>query len=104
MKRIAALVLPLISALMLASLAPADVQLFPSIFKNSSLAVNGTEIFVRVGGRPGNRPVARLWRDGRWSPLAVALMSKTTVIVPDLRGMGLSSCLRQSIQAGTNSI
>ncbi|WP_010188415.1 alpha/beta fold hydrolase [Sphingomonas sp. PAMC 26605] len=57
------------------------------------MKTNGTNIFVRVGGH--GPAVILLHGFGEtgdmWSPLAVALMADHTVIVPDLRGMGLSS-------------
>ena len=82
-----------IGALLLATPGLAQVQPFPSTFKTGTVATNGTDIFVRVGGR--GPAVVLLHGYGEtgdmWAPLAAALMADHTVIVPDLRGMGLSS-------------
>jgi pimeloyl-ACP methyl ester carboxylesterase len=82
-----------VGALLLATPALADVQPFPPTFKTESIATNGTTLFVRVGGH--GPAVILLHGYGEtgdmWAPLAAALMANHTVIVPDLRGMGLSS-------------
>jgi pimeloyl-ACP methyl ester carboxylesterase len=93
MKKLTSLALTSIAALLLATPALADVPPFPASFKTETVATNGTDIFVRVGG---NGPAVVLLHGygetgDMWSPLATALMAKHTVIVPDLRGMGLSS-------------
>jgi len=58
-----------------------------------SLAANGTTLHVRVGG--AGPAVVLLHGYGEtgdmWAPLAANLMRDHTVVVPDLRGMGLSS-------------
>ena len=78
--------------LFIASPAFADVQPFPKSFKTEKIAANGTNLFVRVGGQ--GPAVVLLHGYGEtgdmWVPLAAALMAKHRVIVPDLRGMGLS--------------
>ena len=66
---------------------------FPSEFRSTSTETNGTTIYVRSGG---NGPaVALLHGYGEtgdmWAPMAADLARDHTVIVPDLRGMGLSS-------------
>lgn len=71
----------------------ARVQSFPIDFKVEHITANGATIYVRVGG---NGPaVVMLHGFGdtgdMWAPLAKALYKDHTVIVPDLRGMGLSS-------------
>jgi pimeloyl-ACP methyl ester carboxylesterase len=82
-----------ILALALAVPAAAQVQPFPASFHPREIKTNGTEIFVRVGGR--GPAVVLLHGYGEtgdmWAPLAAALVHDHTVIVPDLRGMGLSS-------------
>ena len=82
-----------LNALLLATPAPAQVQPFPPSFKTESIATNGTRLFVRVGGH--GPAVVLLHGYGEtgdmWAPLAVKLARDHTVIVPDLRGMGLSS-------------
>jgi pimeloyl-ACP methyl ester carboxylesterase len=75
-----------------ATFALAAVHPFPSAFKTQIVAVNGARIYVRVGGH--GPAVVLLHGYGEtgdmWEPLAAALVDDHTVIVPDLRGMGLS--------------
>lgn len=71
----------------------AAVKPYPKEFKTETIATNGTRLFVRVGGH--GPAVVLLHGYGEsgdmWQPLAVALAPTHTVIVPDLRGMGLSA-------------
>jgi len=71
----------------------AEVVPYPETFKTETIASNGTQIFVRVGGH--GPAVVMLHGYGEtgdmWQPLAVVLAKTHTVIVPDLRGMGLSA-------------
>lgn len=73
--------------------AAAEVQPFPVGFKTQNIDTGGASIHVRVGG--AGPAVIMLHGFGdtgdMWSPLATALAGNHTVIVPDLRGMGLSS-------------
>ncbi|MCU1250875.1 MAG: alpha/beta hydrolase [Edaphobacter sp.] len=66
---------------------------FPSTFKTREIETNGTTIHTRVGGR--GSAVVLLHGFGTtgdmWVPLASVLAVDHTVIVPDLRGLGLSS-------------
>jgi pimeloyl-ACP methyl ester carboxylesterase len=66
---------------------------FPPEFRTSEIATNGTSIYVRSGGT--GPAVILLHGYGEtgdmWAPLAVDLARDRTVVVPDLRGMGLSS-------------
>ena len=66
---------------------------FPPEFKTIDIATNGTSIYVRTGG--AGPAVVLLHGYGEtgdmWAPLAVELARDHSVIVPDLRGMGLSS-------------
>ena len=77
---------------LLALPATAEVLPYPAKFKISEVATNGTTLHVRVGG--AGPAVVLLHGYGEtgdmWTPLAVDLMRDHTVIVPDLRGMGLS--------------
>ena len=70
----------------------AQVPSFPSTFRVERIATNGTTLSVRVGG--SGPAVVLLHGYGEtgdmWAPLAAKLATKHTVIVPDLRGMGLS--------------
>jgi pimeloyl-ACP methyl ester carboxylesterase len=81
-----ALIIGLTSAL-------ARIQPFPPGFKAETIATNGAKIYVRIGGK--GPAVLLLHGYGEtgdmWAPLAARLMRDHTVIVPDLRGMGLSS-------------
>jgi pimeloyl-ACP methyl ester carboxylesterase len=79
--------------LALACSAKAEIQPFPAEFKIEEIATNGTTIHVRVGG--SGPAVVLLHGYGEtgdmWAPLAVVLARDHTVVVPDLRGLGLSS-------------
>jgi len=90
MRRFASIVL---NALLLAAPAAGKVLPFPPEFKSETLSTNGARLFVRVGGH--GPAVVLLHGYGEtgdmWAPLAAALARNHTVIVPDLRGMGLSS-------------
>ena len=81
------------TTLLIAAPAAAQVAPFPSGFRTQEITTNGVTIHVRVGGH--GPAVLLLHGYGEtgdmWSPLAAALDDDHTVIVPDLRGMGLSS-------------
>ena len=66
---------------------------FPSEFRARNIETNGTTIHVRSGGR--GPAVVLLHGYGEtgdmWVPMAVELARKHVVVVPDLRGMGLSA-------------
>jgi pimeloyl-ACP methyl ester carboxylesterase len=83
----------ILGALAMAVPAAAQVQPFPASFRSQEINTNGTQIFVRVGGQ--GPAVVLLHGYGEtgdmWAPLAAALVHDHTVVVPDLRGMGLSS-------------
>jgi pimeloyl-ACP methyl ester carboxylesterase len=72
--------------------APAHVEPFPPAFKTQTIATNGTKLYVRVGGK--GPAVVLLHGYGEtgdmWAALAAKLAGDHSVIVPDLRGMGLS--------------
>src|SRR5258706_337184 len=73
--------------------ASAQVRPFPAGFHTQRIATNGTTLYVRVGGT--GPAVVLLHGYGEtgdmWSELAAALAPRYTVVVPDLRGMGLSA-------------
>jgi pimeloyl-ACP methyl ester carboxylesterase len=81
-----------LGASLMATSALAAVQPFPSDFKTRTISTQGAKIYVRVGGH--GPAVVLLHGYGEtgdmWQPLAVKLAKTHTVIVPDLRGMGLS--------------
>jgi pimeloyl-ACP methyl ester carboxylesterase len=66
---------------------------FPSNFQERDITTNGATLHVRVGGSgPAVLLVHGFGDTGdMWAPLAADLAPDHTVIVPDLRGMGLSS-------------
>ena len=80
-------------ALLASAPAFAQVQPFPPGFVTREIAVNDVTIHVRTGGR--GPAVVLLHGYGEtgdmWAPLAADLARDHTVIVPDLRGLGLSS-------------
>jgi pimeloyl-ACP methyl ester carboxylesterase len=79
--------------LLLALPANAQPSAFPTGFKVHSIATNGTTLHVRVGGR--GPAVVLLHGYGEtgdmWAPMAADLTKDHTVVVPDLRGLGLSA-------------
>ena len=83
----------LIAIFAFAGAAHAEIPAFPAAFKTQEIAANGTTIHVRVGGT--GPAVALLHGYGEtgdmWAPMAADLMRDHTVVVPDLRGMGLST-------------
>lgn len=66
---------------------------FPATFRTQEIDSNGTTIHVRSGGT--GEAVVLLHGYGEtgdmWAPMAADLARDHTVVVPDLRGMGLSS-------------
>jgi len=80
--------------LMLVSLpAMASVVPFPASFQLRDIQTNGTTLHVRVGGSGQAVVLLHGFADtgDMWGAVAVALAKDHTVIVPDLRGMGLSA-------------
>ena len=73
--------------------ARAHALTYPKTFRARQLAANGTKLYVRVGG--GGPGIVLLHGYGEtgdmWVPLAKDLARDHTVVVPDLRGMGLSA-------------
>lgn len=73
--------------------AVAAVKPFPSTFKIQEIQTDGATIHVRVGGKGPAVVLLHGFGDtgDMWAPLAADLARDHTVVVPDLRGMGLSS-------------
>jgi pimeloyl-ACP methyl ester carboxylesterase len=73
--------------------AGAEIQPFPPSFRVQDIATDGATIHVRVGGQGPAVVLLHGFGDtgDMWAPVAAALMPDHTVVVPDLRGMGLSS-------------
>jgi pimeloyl-ACP methyl ester carboxylesterase len=67
--------------------------IYPKDFRANKVATNGTRLYVRLGG--AGPPVVLIHGYGEtgdmWLPLAKELARDHTVVVPDLRGMGLSA-------------
>jgi len=78
---------------LLGASALAAIQPYPANFRTDNILTNGVQIYVRFGGE--GPAVVLLHGYGEtgdmWSPLAIRLVRNHTVIVPDLRGLGLSS-------------
>lgn len=86
----------LLSASLLVTLsipALAGVVAFPTSFRTQDVAVEGATLHVRVGGAGPAVVLLHGFGDtgDMWAPLARDLAKDHTVVVPDLRGMGLSS-------------
>ena len=73
--------------------AAAGIQPYPDGFRAQEMPANGTTLHVRVGGTGPAVVLIHGYGDtgDMWAPLAAALVGNHTVIVPDLRGMGLSA-------------
>ncbi|MCO5070217.1 MAG: alpha/beta hydrolase [Rhizobiaceae bacterium] len=73
--------------------AAAEVRPFPASFETREVRTDGATIHVRVGGSgPAVLMLHGYSETGdMWEPLAAEMVKDHTVIVPDLRGMGLSS-------------
>jgi pimeloyl-ACP methyl ester carboxylesterase len=87
-KFIAALALTLGLALPAAAVEP-----FSAAFQARTIQTGGATLHVMVGGRGPAVVLLHGFGDSgaMWAPLAARLAAKHTVVVPDLRGMGLSS-------------
>ena len=68
------------------------VEAFPSSFHTQEIKTNGTTLHVRIGGQGPAVVMLHGFGDtgDMWAPAAAALVKNHTVVVPDLRGMGLS--------------
>jgi pimeloyl-ACP methyl ester carboxylesterase len=78
----------------LLAVAPAlALQPFPSSFHAQEVNTNGTTLYVRVGGRGPAVVMLHGFGDtgDMWAPAAAVLVKDHMVVVPDLRGMGLSA-------------
>jgi pimeloyl-ACP methyl ester carboxylesterase len=77
----------------LSTTSAARVTPFPMAFHTQMVPTNGTSLYVRVGGKGPAVVLLHGFGDtgDMWAPLATELVKDHTVIVPDLRGMGLSA-------------
>src|SRR6202790_3732928 len=79
-------------AILLSAPLVAEITPFPASFHTQMISTNGTSLYVRVGGKGPAVILLHGFGDtgDMWAPLAAVLVKDHTVIVPDLRGMGLS--------------
>jgi pimeloyl-ACP methyl ester carboxylesterase len=82
-----------IAAVSLIFSASAEVRPFPASFHVENIKTADATIHVRVGGKGPAIVMLHGFGDtgDMWAPLAVAMANDHTIIVPDIRGMGLSS-------------
>jgi hypothetical protein len=82
-----------VGALALAHYASAEISSFPQSFRIRDIVIDGVTIHVRVGGKGPAVVMLHGFGDtgDMWAPVAAVLVKNHTVVVPDLRGMGLSS-------------
>jgi pimeloyl-ACP methyl ester carboxylesterase len=75
------------------SAVSAKVGSFPRGFRARNIKANGATLHVRVGGKGPAVVMLHGFGDtgDMWAPVAANLAEDHTVVVPDLRGMGLSS-------------
>jgi pimeloyl-ACP methyl ester carboxylesterase len=90
---LAGIILSAIGAFASAPHASAAVAPFPPDFQVQDVKTDGATIHVRVGGAGPAVVLLHGFGDtgDMWAPVAAALAPHHTVVVPDLRGMGLSS-------------
>jgi pimeloyl-ACP methyl ester carboxylesterase len=85
----------LIAFLIIASAIPASAKIekFPAGFHIERIMVDGASMYVRVGGKGPAVVMLHGFADtgDMWAPMAAALVKGHTIIVPGLRGMGLST-------------
>ncbi len=69
------------------------VESFPPAMRVEEIETDGATIHTRIGGKGPAVVMLHGFADtgDMWAPLATALIADHTVVVPDLRGMGLSS-------------
>lgn len=86
-------VIATLAALLLTQPAFAAIMPFPPSFHTQQIKINGTSLYVRVGGSGPAVVLLHGFGDtgDMWAPVAARLVKDHTVIVPDLRGMGLSA-------------
>lgn len=73
--------------------AHAEVKPWPADFRSEQMPVSDGTQYVRIGGKGPAIVLLHGFGDtgDMWQPLADVLKKDHTVIIPDLRGMGLSS-------------
>ncbi len=83
----------ILAMILLAFPVAAQVHPFPAGFQNQDVDANGVTLHVRVGGKGPAVVLIHGFGDtgDMWAPLAADLVRDHRVIIPDLRGMGMSS-------------
>ena len=81
------------------------VFIYPKDFRTKKIGTNGTRVYVRVGGTgPAVVLIHGYGETGdMWVPLAKELARDHTVVIPDLRGMGLSAIPRSGYDKKTQA-
>jgi len=71
----------------------AKVLPFPAGFRTENIQTEGATIYVRSGGTGPAVVLLHGFGDtgDMWAPLAAGMVADRTIVIPDLRGMGLSS-------------
>jgi len=87
------ILLIVLALLLVVAPVAAQVPPFPAGFQVRKIASNGTTLHVRIGGTGPAAVLLHGYGDtgDMWALLARDLARDHTVVVPDLRGMGLSS-------------
>jgi pimeloyl-ACP methyl ester carboxylesterase len=69
------------------------IQLLPPDFRTENIQANGTTLYVRVGGHGPTVLLLHGYAEtgDMWTSMAADLVRDHQVIIPDLRGLGLSS-------------
>jgi pimeloyl-ACP methyl ester carboxylesterase len=69
------------------------IERFPSRIRSKRIKAGGATYYVRVGGQGPAVLLLHGFGDtgDMWAPVAKQLIDHHTVVVPDLRGMGLTS-------------
>jgi pimeloyl-ACP methyl ester carboxylesterase len=80
------------ACLVFATASAAAIEPFPSGFRTEEVKTNGATLHVRIGGQGPAVVLLHGFGDSgdMWAPVAALLVKNHTVVVPDLRGMGLS--------------
>src|SRR5262245_45584224 len=83
----------MVAALLISIPVEARVEPFPASFRMQETATNGTTVHVRIGGSGPAVVLLHGFADtgDMWALAAAQLVKNHTVVVPDLRGMGLSA-------------
>src|SRR5213080_4197852 len=92
-KRMVRYLMAALVASALSATSAARITTFPKTFHTQMVQTNGTSLYVRIGGEGPAVVLLHGFGDtgDMWAPLAADLVKDHTVIVPDLRGMGLSA-------------